>query len=206
MAARAGQMGLHCLHCLTNHLASPLMRTESRSWCVAARLGSHTPHSFYVPFYLQTEVGSLNRGVRRIDVSAAIVSTYAGSFGGFGQADGTGPAALFTFPTGVAVNAAGTVAIVVSFGSVWWYQSLLIPLFFCRATAQHMSSDYLCQHQPLPRRLPPQRRGLSPGHQVARALLPLNRPPVALPATQERCRPCQRRAGHQPHRGHRVGH
>ena len=49
-----------------------------------------------------------NSTIRRI-TPAGVVTTLAGTAGSFNFADGTGAAARFTYPTGVAVDAAGTV-------------------------------------------------------------------------------------------------
>ncbi len=50
-----------------------------------------------------------NHTIRRIALSTGAVSTLAGLAGSSGSADGTGPAARFNFPSGVAVDAAGNV-------------------------------------------------------------------------------------------------
>jgi len=55
---------------------------------------------------------SYNNLVRRINVSTGVVTTLAGTFGATGSADGT-PGTLH-FPDGVALDAAGAVALVVS--------------------------------------------------------------------------------------------
>jgi hypothetical protein len=51
---------------------------------------------------------SFNHTVRQV-TSAGVVTTLAGNAGSAGSADGTGNAALFRFPTGVAADAAGNV-------------------------------------------------------------------------------------------------
>jgi len=49
-----------------------------------------------------------NHTIRKVS-AAGVVTTLAGSAGIFGSADGTGPAARFDSPTGVAVDSAGNV-------------------------------------------------------------------------------------------------
>jgi sugar lactone lactonase YvrE len=49
-----------------------------------------------------------NQTIRKV-TAAGVVSTLAGTAGMFGSADGTGAAALFNEPTGVAVDSAGNV-------------------------------------------------------------------------------------------------
>jgi len=56
----------------------------------------------------------LNHLLRRISISTAVVTTVAGTAGVSGSADGVETAALFYFPTGIAMDAAGTVVLVVS--------------------------------------------------------------------------------------------
>jgi hypothetical protein len=55
-----------------------------------------------------------NHLVRAIVVSARAVTTFAGRQGVALYSDGIGTSATFTFPSGVALNSAGTVAVVVS--------------------------------------------------------------------------------------------
>ena len=52
--------------------------------------------------------------IRRIVISSGLVSTLAGTSGASGSADGLGTAASFNTPLGVAMDAAGTVALIVS--------------------------------------------------------------------------------------------
>jgi sugar lactone lactonase YvrE len=52
---------------------------------------------------------SSNSTIRKIEVATALVSTFAGFAGQFGHDDGTGSAARFSSPTGVAVDASGNV-------------------------------------------------------------------------------------------------
>jgi DNA-binding beta-propeller fold protein YncE len=49
-----------------------------------------------------------NSTIRKV-TAAGVVTTLAGTAGAFGSADGTGPAARFRFPAGVAVDSAGNV-------------------------------------------------------------------------------------------------
>ena len=58
---------------------------------------------------------SLNHAIRKVS-PAGVVSTLAGSGAG-GGADGTGTAASFSFPTGVAVDGAGTVYVAENWGN-----------------------------------------------------------------------------------------
>jgi DNA-binding beta-propeller fold protein YncE len=62
--------------------------------------------------HVQADCG--NHLIRLIDVSSATVTTLAGNAGITGYEDGVGSAASFNWPNNVAVNDAGTVAIVVS--------------------------------------------------------------------------------------------
>ena len=59
---------------------------------------------------------SFNATIRKID-SAGMVSTLAGSAGNRGSANGTGSAAWFNYPNGVAVDAAGNVYVADTFNS-----------------------------------------------------------------------------------------
>ncbi len=61
------------------------------------------------------QADNTNYMIRHIDVSSGTVTTLAGSTIP-GSADGVGAAARFALPRGVAMDAAGTVAIVVSKG------------------------------------------------------------------------------------------
>jgi hypothetical protein len=65
-----------------------------------------------MPAYLQTD--QYNHLIRRIDLSSGAVTTLAGVAGTIGSTNGVGLAAYFNNPCGVAINAAGTAAIVVS--------------------------------------------------------------------------------------------
>jgi hypothetical protein len=51
---------------------------------------------------------TVNNTIRKVS-PAGVVTTLAGTAGAFGSADGTGPAARFSFPEGVAVDGAGNV-------------------------------------------------------------------------------------------------
>lgn len=66
-------------------------------------LAQNSGGSFYV-------ADSMNHTVRRIS-PAAVVTTFAGSAGQAGTADGTGAAARFNFPTGAAADGSGNVYI-----------------------------------------------------------------------------------------------
>jgi hypothetical protein len=67
---------------------------------------------------IQVQADLYNQLIRRIDVSSATVTTLAGVAFAIGSTDGVGSAAIFYNPIGVAMDAAGTVAIVVS-GCQW---------------------------------------------------------------------------------------
>jgi sugar lactone lactonase YvrE len=76
--------------------------------------GIGTAAQFYVPSGIASDgEGNLfvtdyyNHTVRRIDIATAAVTTLAGSPGSSGSADGTGTAARFYYPTGVASDRAG---------------------------------------------------------------------------------------------------
>lgn len=57
--------------------------------------------------------------MRRIDLATGLVTTPAGSPTQFGHADGSGTAATFYFPAGVAMDAAGTTVIIVRRWGEW---------------------------------------------------------------------------------------
>lgn len=57
---------------------------------------------------------SSNSAIRQVDVATGAVTTVAGSPWGVGSSDGIGTLAMFTSPTGIAIDAAGVTAIVVS--------------------------------------------------------------------------------------------
>lgn len=54
-----------------------------------------------------------NHMLRRIRLGTAVVTTVAGKAGVSGSADGTGTAASFNFPSGITMDAAGTMVLVV---------------------------------------------------------------------------------------------
>ncbi len=64
-----------------------------------------------MPFCLQGD--QENCLIRRIDMSSGTVTTLAGNLT-IGSTDGVGTAAKFHYPRGVAMDAAGAVALVVS--------------------------------------------------------------------------------------------
>ena len=60
------------------------------------------------------QADEFNHFIRRIDLSTGLVSTLAGTSGASGSANGLGTAASFNYTWGVAMDAAGRVALVVS--------------------------------------------------------------------------------------------
>jgi uncharacterized repeat protein (TIGR01451 family) len=62
-------------------------------------------------------VADTNNGTIRKITSTRVVSTFAGTAGGYGSADGTGAAAQFASPWGVTVNSAGTLLYVADYGN-----------------------------------------------------------------------------------------
>lgn len=56
----------------------------------------------------------MNHVVRRVSISSGLVTTLAGTAGISGSLNAVGAAARFNAPVGVAVDAAGTFALVVS--------------------------------------------------------------------------------------------
>jgi sugar lactone lactonase YvrE len=77
--------------------------------------GTGPASSFYYPYGVATDSGGNvyvadtgNSVIRKI-TSAGVVSTLAGTAGSIGSADGTGPAARFYYPYGVATDAFGNV-------------------------------------------------------------------------------------------------
>src|SRR4029077_2554515 len=77
--------------------------------------GSGSTARFYSPAGITRDsagnlyVADLNNSTIRKITSAGIVSTFAGTAGVYGSADGTGAAAQFYFPYGVAVDGGGNV-------------------------------------------------------------------------------------------------
>jgi sugar lactone lactonase YvrE len=76
--------------------------------------GTGTTALFYQPFGVAVDgVGNLfvadtgNATIRKVVISSGAVSTLAGTAGMFGTLDGSGPAAQFSFPSGVAVDGVG---------------------------------------------------------------------------------------------------
>jgi len=64
--------------------------------------------------------------IRRINVSTAITTTLAGSYGVSGYGDGAGSLAQFNIPVGIAIDAPGVFALVVSEDfEVAWFFALL---------------------------------------------------------------------------------
>jgi hypothetical protein len=74
--------------------------------------------------------------IRMLVISSRTVSTLAGSSGVSGRADGIGTAASFTLPSGIAVDSAGAVAIVVS----WLFGCALRPFAPLRAPRFHSTA------------------------------------------------------------------
>ena len=62
------------------------------------------------------QADSNNNLIRRIDLSSGTVTTLAGTAGTTGHADGFGTTATFNKPSGIAMDAAGSFALVVSGG------------------------------------------------------------------------------------------
>jgi len=62
-------------------------------------------------------VADSNNGTIRKVTPAGVVSTLAGTPGGFGTADGTGPLAQFAFPVGIALDPAGNLYVADGFSS-----------------------------------------------------------------------------------------
>ena len=62
-----------------------------------------------------------NHLLRRVNVTSGVVTTLAGGLGGnnYGHADGAGPAASFFYPEGVAMDSAGSFAVVVRLTIGW---------------------------------------------------------------------------------------
>ena len=81
------------------------------------------------PAPLSLQADSQNNLLRRVNLSSGLVTTLAGNTSGTvgmnnrGSANGVGTAASFFYPTGVCVDAAGTVAIVVREGGGWVLQA-----------------------------------------------------------------------------------
>lgn len=93
---------------------------EVCSLCLLTRsLASRSPRlSHGAPIAVQTDWS--NNALRRVNLSSGLVTTLAGNYAlstgppnNFGNADGVGNASSFYNPTGIAMDAAGTVAIIV---------------------------------------------------------------------------------------------
>ena len=81
---------------------------------------------------MQTD--TYNQRVRRIELISGVVSTFVGSRD-YGSVDGQGMAATFYNPVGIAVDSAGTVALVVSPLATGLFASLLAlaaPIYLFR--------------------------------------------------------------------------
>ena len=97
------------------------------------------PSSFAsLPFLPQTD--ALTYVLRRIDLQTSAVSTIAGRASVSGFSDGAGTQATFGLPTGVAMDAAGAVAVVVSLAVIrglhhlaWSFDSLRRHMFVLQA-------------------------------------------------------------------------
>ena len=63
------------------------------------------------PYTMQADLG--NHLIRLLVLSSGVVSTLAGQARSFGSTNGIGTNARFNFPTGIALDAAGTFAVVV---------------------------------------------------------------------------------------------
>lgn len=66
----------------------------------------------YAPTDAQADYN--NHIIRRLDLSSLMVTTIAGQRGNPGSANGVGTAAQFSYPNSVTMNAAGTIAVIVS--------------------------------------------------------------------------------------------
>jgi uncharacterized repeat protein (TIGR01451 family) len=85
--------------------------------------GTGAAASFNSPYGLSVDragnvyvADTYNHSIRKI-TSARVVSTFAGTAGIYGAADGTGSAAQFNTPTDVTVNSAGTLLYVADYGN-----------------------------------------------------------------------------------------
>jgi len=73
---------------------------------------SFTPSpSFTSPYTMQSDYA--NHLIRLLVLSSGVVSTLAGQAGSLGSTNGIGTNAKFNYPTGIALDAAGTFAVVV---------------------------------------------------------------------------------------------
>ena len=86
---------------------------ESKAWVVSTLAGSRSTAQFYYPCDVAVDsegnvyvTDTLNNRIQKITTNG-VVSTLAGSTEGF--ADGTGDAAQFYLPFGVAVDSSGNV-------------------------------------------------------------------------------------------------
>ncbi len=72
--------------------------------------GTGSAASFYEPFGITSDgtnlyvADTVNNTIRKIVISSAVVSTLAGTAGPAGSADGTGSAARFNYPNGIATD------------------------------------------------------------------------------------------------------
>ena len=87
-------------------------------WAPVAPPVTRAPFSLLPPLLppapAPLQADTYNHLIRRIDLSSGLVSTLAGTSGSVGSANGLGTVARFDQPVGVAMDNAGTVALVVS--------------------------------------------------------------------------------------------
>jgi sugar lactone lactonase YvrE len=97
-------------------IATGAVTTFAGSLTSGSADGTGTAASFYYPSGLATYADTLfvadysNNKIRKIIIPTAVVTTLAGN-GGFGHTDGTGTAAYFYYPTGIAMDTIGNLYI-----------------------------------------------------------------------------------------------
>lgn len=103
-------------------------------WCVdskGSRLDAEEKSALKPrsPLSVAPQADNSNNLLRRVNLTNGLVTTLAGGLGGtaYGFANGTGTAAAFHGPSGVAIDAAGSIAIVVRVNA-WVVNSICAPV------------------------------------------------------------------------------
>ena len=99
--------------CIPAGVSRDILCATEGGWWYHCCISTSPIVSLYV-YIVALQADMYTHLIRRIVLSSGLVSTLAGTSGASGSADGLGTAASFYLPTGVAMDAAGTVAVAVS--------------------------------------------------------------------------------------------